>query len=106
MRPWLTAPMRSELELRADIATLADRTDAQRAEVRAEQRADVAEIRADIAILADRIDASGTRVTQIELDQARQDAAAGHSAAPDYIPTSVTTDRDPHLRSSTVGAPR
>ena len=63
-------------ELRADIATLADRTDAQRAEVRAEQRADVAEIRADIATLADRIDASGTRVTQIELDQARQDAAA------------------------------
>ena len=52
--------------------------DAQRAEVRSEQRADIADLRsdlrADIRGLAERVDRSGTRVTQVELDQARLDA--------------------------------
>ena len=63
--------------------------DAQRAELRSEQRADIADLRsdlradiaelrsdlrADIRGLAERVDRSGTRVTQVELDQARLDA--------------------------------
>ena len=63
--------------------------DAQRVELRTEQRADIADLRteqradiadlrtdlrADIADLADRIDRAGIRVTQVELDQARLDA--------------------------------
>ena len=59
--------------------------DAQRAELRSEQRADIAELRSeqragiadlreDIQSLAERIDRSGIRVTQVELDQARLDA--------------------------------
>ena len=52
--------------------------DAQRAELRSEQRADIAELRSEqragFQMLAERIDRSGMRVTQVELDQARLDA--------------------------------
>ena len=70
---------------------------AQRAELRVEQRSDVTELRgaleslrvelaggvatlaertdANFATLADRINTAGTRVTQVELEQARQSAA-------------------------------
>ena len=59
--------------------------DAQRAELRSEQRADIvglredlradiADLRADLRGMAERIDRSGMRVTQVELDQARLDA--------------------------------
>ena len=63
---------RAELrsEQRADIAGL--RED-QRADI-ADLRADIADLRADLRGMAERIDRSGMRVTQVELDQARLDA--------------------------------
>ena len=59
--------------------------DAQRTELRSEQRADIAELRSelrsdigglreDIREMADLIDRSGLRVTQVELEQARLEA--------------------------------